>query len=859
MVLSTIPIESGHVILHHTHHLNQVQQQQQQQQQGVPTNGLYERSSAATANGQQQLAGTSGASTATTSSTNQQSSKLLVLQNHLGENYLATATTTAGGKTNVSDIHGNGIGNIVLLATEQVEIHEANGTTGVVVNGEGLAQGDEELTSLSWLQNKNLLEGIKLSTKAAKPCASPVRSQANSGVGSSGHVSPTSDFLEDSCVSEDNGSSANSSSDQGISVYSAETSPASYHFINTNNNNVTTVNKNQVITSLPTTQTVTTTVLSPGGTPVYVLQQSAGGQLQSVVSKSHRTTSTTPHQHFHKKYLRENAPYVTPKQQQQQQQHQQQQLTQQTVQIQPQRQQSPQEQLSPQTTPPVFENVVIKTEYPSTPIKTEYTYAQPSPRPNTTHITIAPTNGGLSSASSTSSSSSFSSASSTSSATGSPPKQKHPNNLPYDPKIHTTNKPPYSFSSLIFMAIEDAPERALPVKEIYAWIVHHFPYFVTAPTGWKNSVRHNLSLNKCFQKVEKAPNMGKGSLWRVEQQYRQNLVQALARSPFYPYSNVEKCQMKTTSRPAESPPVSQNSSNRPLNAELFPRLSKVIAEMAAVKTTNGASPPLTPADDDGYQHSPASFNSTPNFELISGGNFTAAERLARDWGADSIDDVNAATAMLALKHGPKVFNESFHNGVPPIITSSPSEDHTYSAGGISRSNSNPNAANQIDNHSNGTSSDAAYESSDESHNYQPEEGKKNWSPEELEAQRHAEGVDAFLKFATEVSTMSSPMKRPQSPDSHVYMENNIPNGNSATITSTTTTAYPIAHHYTVGGGGHQPAMEDGTSNFHNQNGAPSGGYSPQHHINFLSSPSPPKKSRTRTLTRTKLKRKPYPR
>lgn len=84
-------------------------------------------------------------------------------------------------------------------------------------------------------------------------------------------------------------------------------------------------------------------------------------------------------------------------------------------------------------------------------------------------------------------------------------KQKHPNNLPYDPFIHTNNKPPLSFSSLIFLAIEDAQEKALPVKEIYAWIVQHYPYFKTAPTGWKNSVRHNLSLNKCFQKVEKAP------------------------------------------------------------------------------------------------------------------------------------------------------------------------------------------------------------------------------------------------------------------------------------------------------------------------------------------------------------------
>lgn len=84
-------------------------------------------------------------------------------------------------------------------------------------------------------------------------------------------------------------------------------------------------------------------------------------------------------------------------------------------------------------------------------------------------------------------------------------KQKHPVNVPYNPFVHTNNKPPLSFSSLIFMAIENATEKALPVKEIYAWIVKHFPYFKTAPTGWKNSVRHNLSLNKCFQKVEKAP------------------------------------------------------------------------------------------------------------------------------------------------------------------------------------------------------------------------------------------------------------------------------------------------------------------------------------------------------------------
>lgn len=79
------------------------------------------------------------------------------------------------------------------------------------------------------------------------------------------------------------------------------------------------------------------------------------------------------------------------------------------------------------------------------------------------------------------------------------------NNFLFFFQLHVNSKPPYSFSCLIFMAIEDSHARALPVKEIYSWITDHFPYFIKAPTGWKNSVRHNLSLNKCFRKVDKAP------------------------------------------------------------------------------------------------------------------------------------------------------------------------------------------------------------------------------------------------------------------------------------------------------------------------------------------------------------------
>ncbi|XP_030413610.1 forkhead box protein N2 isoform X1 [Gopherus evgoodei] len=101
-------------------------------------------------------------------------------------------------------------------------------------------------------------------------------------------------------------------------------------------------------------------------------------------------------------------------------------------------------------------------------------------------------------------------------------------------KKSATSKPPYSFSLLIYMAIEHSPNKSLPVKEIYSWILERFPYFATAPTGWKNSVRHNLSLNKCFQKVERSHGKvnGKGSLWCVDPEYKPNLIQALKKQPF---------------------------------------------------------------------------------------------------------------------------------------------------------------------------------------------------------------------------------------------------------------------------------------------------------------------------------------
>ncbi|CAB3373107.1 Hypothetical predicted protein [Cloeon dipterum] len=100
-----------------------------------------------------------------------------------------------------------------------------------------------------------------------------------------------------------------------------------------------------------------------------------------------------------------------------------------------------------------------------------------------------------------------------------PTKMKTCLNISMDARCNPYERPPYSFISLITMAIINAPNKKLTLSQIYNFIETKYPYYRTNAKRWQNSVRHSLSFNDCFVKVPRMPdNPGKGSYWAMHPQ-----------------------------------------------------------------------------------------------------------------------------------------------------------------------------------------------------------------------------------------------------------------------------------------------------------------------------------------------------
>lgn len=167
----------------------------------------------------------------------------------------------------------------------------------------------------------------------------------------------------------------------------------------------------------------------------------------------------------------------------------------------------------------------------------------------------------------------------------------------------------------------------------------------------------------------------------MDQQYKPNLIQALTRSPFHPCSALESSSYQLPYGKS----TEKNSISRLPNPDLYPYLSRKLA--------------------------------------------SAEFKIKSETSDESLDAVDAATVMLSLKHGPRYRQKREKAMFCQVITTSPSQDHTYSA------------ADSMD----PLATDEAFESDDDSRNSKSTCRKIDFEDEE--ERKIKEGAETLLNLA----------------------------------------------------------------------------------------------------------------
>ncbi|KAI0104890.1 hypothetical protein F4776DRAFT_647706 [Hypoxylon sp. NC0597] len=87
-------------------------------------------------------------------------------------------------------------------------------------------------------------------------------------------------------------------------------------------------------------------------------------------------------------------------------------------------------------------------------------------------------------------------------------------------------KPHFSYAQMITQAIMSTSEEKLNLAGIYQYITKNYAYYRhQPPSGWQNSIRHNLSLNKSFMKAPRSTDEpGKGMKWEIVPEAREEMI-----------------------------------------------------------------------------------------------------------------------------------------------------------------------------------------------------------------------------------------------------------------------------------------------------------------------------------------------
>ncbi|XP_044133934.1 LOW QUALITY PROTEIN: forkhead box protein M1 [Bufo gargarizans] len=197
-------------------------------------------------------------------------------------------------------------------------------------------------------------------------------------------------------------------------------------------------------------------------------------------------------------------------------------------------------------------------------------------------------------------------------------------------QVSAFERPPYSYMALIQFAINSTTSKRMTLKDIYTWIEDHFPYFKhVAKPGWKNSIRHNLSLHDMF--VRETSSNNKISYWTIHPHANRCLT----------LDQVYKASSSTSSACTE-----------PQQKRLLPELSKTMPSVpSSTKAPERKMKPLLPRVD--------SYLIPVQFPLTQSLMFSPVETFSPDPGAS-----DGPHSSKRVKIAPKVLLESEQPSLP---------------------------------------------------------------------------------------------------------------------------------------------------------------------------------------------------
>ncbi|KAL6706938.1 hypothetical protein ACN47E_004888 [Coniothyrium glycines] len=87
------------------------------------------------------------------------------------------------------------------------------------------------------------------------------------------------------------------------------------------------------------------------------------------------------------------------------------------------------------------------------------------------------------------------------------------------------------YAQLIYHALMNAPEKTMILRDIYEWFKQNTDKANGSETkGWQNSIRHNLSMNGAFEKVDQpCEDSRKGFMWRLTEEAIRDGVKSTTR------------------------------------------------------------------------------------------------------------------------------------------------------------------------------------------------------------------------------------------------------------------------------------------------------------------------------------------